>query len=54
MAKIIVSLPDKLLELVDEHCEQFKYNRSEFVRYAMRKVLKKEKYDNTSKNKKTN
>ena len=50
MAKIIVSLSEELLEEIDAYCKKFKYNRSEFVRHAVREVLKKI-YDNTIENK---
>mgnify|MGYP001599674245 CR=1 len=39
MAKIIISLPDELLKAVDEHCKDYQYNRSEFIRFLMRQEL---------------
>lgn len=39
MAKIIISLPDDLLSKVDAYCVDNEYNRSEFIRHAMRAVL---------------
>jgi len=53
MAKVIFSLTDELLKLIDAHCVKFKYNRSEFIRHAVREVFKKEN-DNTIKSKTTN
>jgi len=53
MAKVIVSLSDKLLEVIDNYCVEFKYNRSEFVRYAVREILRRNNYDDTKKNKET-
>jgi metal-responsive CopG/Arc/MetJ family transcriptional regulator len=41
MAKIIISLPEELLIKVDAYCRVNEYNRSEFIRYAMREVLLK-------------
>jgi len=54
MAKIIISLSDALLVVVDKYCKNYKYNRSEFVRHAMREVLRKDSYEDTVENKKTN
>lgn len=42
MAKIIISLPDKLLQKVDAYSREHKYNRSEFIRFALRKIVDKE------------
>lgn len=39
MAKVIISLPDELLNKVDQYCGDFKYNRSEFVRFALRAIV---------------
>lgn len=39
MAKIIISLPDELLNKVDLFCVDNDYNRSEFIRYALRKLI---------------
>ena len=39
MAKIIISLPDDLLTKVDSYCKEHEYNRSEFIRFAMRSIL---------------
>ncbi len=41
MAKVIISLPDELLNKVDQYCQDFKYNRSEFVRFALRAIVDK-------------
>ena len=61
MSKIIVSLSEDLLKVVDTHCEKFKYSRSEFVRYAIREVMQRyfggwdfDKHEHTDKNKQTN
>jgi len=40
MAKVIFSLPEELLEKVDEYCRTHNYNRSEFIRFVMRKEIK--------------
>ncbi len=60
MSKIIVSLSEDLLGVVDTHCKKFKYSRSEFVRYAIREVMERyfggldfDNHDNTNKNKRT-
>ena len=39
MSKIIVSLSEDLLKVVDSHCDKFKYSRSEFVRHAIRQEM---------------
>ena len=39
MAKVIISITEELLKDVDNHCVVYRYNRSEFVRYALRNVL---------------
>lgn len=56
----MVSLSEDLLVAVDNHCEKFKYSRSEFVRYAIREVMGRyfgglnfDSHDNTNKNKRT-
>lgn len=55
MAKIIVSLSDELLKIIDSYCQEYKYNRSELVRQALRELLKREtKNDNTNKDIKSN
>ena len=43
MSKIIFSLPDELLDKVDVFCIDNDYNRSEFIRFALRSLIKKEK-----------
>lgn len=51
MPKVIISLSEPLLNVVDKYCEQYKYNRSEFFRHAVRMVIKEvEKDDNTKGN----
>lgn len=45
MPKVIISIPDPLLKVVDLYCEQYKYNRSEFFRHAVRMVLKEVEAD---------
>ena len=44
MAKIIISLPDELLQAVDKYCIDFQYNRSEFIRFLMRQELESSEY----------
>lgn len=51
MAKVIISLSDKLLKMIDDYCEKYEYNRSEFIRHSVREVLKQ--HDNTNGSKKT-
>lgn len=46
MVKVLVCLPKQLLDTVDAYCQENNYNRSEFLRYAMRIAIgeiKKEK-----------
>jgi metal-responsive CopG/Arc/MetJ family transcriptional regulator len=56
MAKMIISLSDELLEATDSYCKKFRYNRSEFVRHAIREIIKYEmgvvRYEDTRKTKK--
>lgn len=40
--KIIISLPAELVNTIDAYIEKNDYNRSEFIRYAIRMVLKKD------------
>ena len=45
-SKVIISLPTELLEKVDKYCGDHEYNRSEFVRFALRAIVdKKDKAD---------
>lgn len=39
MARIIISLPEELLEELDQFRQEQSYNRSECVRHAIRKLL---------------
>ena len=39
MARIIISLPDRLLEELNEYTEERSYNRSECIRYAIRNLI---------------
>lgn len=39
MSKILVSLPIDLLLAVDKVCKTSAYNRSEFIRHALRHLL---------------
>jgi len=51
MAKVIISLPTELLKSVDIYCGDHKYNRSEFVRFALRAIVdKKDKTDDKNSN----
>ena len=46
MARIIISLPDELLQELDDYAEDRMYNRSECIRHAIRLVVQKEeKYE---------
>jgi metal-responsive CopG/Arc/MetJ family transcriptional regulator len=48
MAKIIISLPEELLDKVADYCKKHSYNRSELIRFALRSVIetkKKKKVD---------
>ncbi len=36
MSKILLSIPDDLLQVLDEHIGKFKYERSEFIRKLIR------------------
>jgi metal-responsive CopG/Arc/MetJ family transcriptional regulator len=48
MPKVIISISEPLLTVVDKYCDQYKYNRSEFFRHAVRMVMKEvEKDDDT-------
>lgn len=40
MAKIIISLPEELLDKVTQYCVENDYNRSELIRFALRKLIK--------------
>jgi metal-responsive CopG/Arc/MetJ family transcriptional regulator len=42
MAKILLSLPDKFIEEVDEFCKDKSYTRSELIRQALREKIKNE------------
>lgn len=39
MARIIISLPKELLTDIDAYCTQNRYNRSELIRHAVRKLM---------------
>ena len=45
MAKIIISLPDSLLAKIDSFCKINSYNRSEFLRFAVRGIINEPKKD---------
>lgn len=54
-----MSLSEELLEAVDKYCKDYKYNRSEFIRHAVRYLFKHEfvkvkEDDNTIENKTAN
>lgn len=38
--RILISLPLALLTEVNEYCAKHKYNRAEFIRHAVREVMK--------------
>jgi len=40
MARVIISIPDELLEELDSYAHQNTYNRSELVRHAIRLLLR--------------
>lgn len=42
MARIIISLPQELLDELDQYSDTNMYNRSECVRHAIRKLMKQE------------
>ncbi len=42
MSRIIISLPDELLEDLDVYCEDLRYNRSECIRHAIRLLIQPE------------
>lgn len=48
MTKIILSLPEEFLEKIDEYKQNYNYNRSEFIRFAIRKLIYKEESHETS------
>jgi len=39
MKRILISLPSPLLLQIDKYCKDNQYNRSEFVRYAIRLLV---------------
>lgn len=41
MARIIITLPKQLLILIDNFCKEKGYNRSEFIRHAVRSLMGK-------------
>jgi metal-responsive CopG/Arc/MetJ family transcriptional regulator len=48
MAKIIISLPDDLLEKLDEYCRENIYTRSELIRRGLRPILFEKELDDVS------
>lgn len=40
MARVIISIPDELLEELDTYARENTYNRSELVRHAIRHLLR--------------
>jgi metal-responsive CopG/Arc/MetJ family transcriptional regulator len=40
--RIIISIPQELLDIIKGFCTDKGYNRSEFFRYAARKIIKNE------------
>ena len=41
MTRILLSLPDPLLNDINSYCKTFHYNRSEFMRHAARLLIEK-------------
>jgi hypothetical protein len=39
MARIMVTLPDNLLEAADKYCEKYDYERTEFIRSSIRQKV---------------
>ena len=37
--RILLTLPPELLDEVQQYCEENKYNRAEFIRYALRAII---------------
>lgn len=50
MSKLVISMPDKFLEEVDEFAKQEQRSRSELIREALRKYMNKAKNVNALKN----
>ncbi len=44
MSRIIISLPEKLLNVLDAYTEENGYNRSECIRFAIRKFIQENTY----------
>jgi metal-responsive CopG/Arc/MetJ family transcriptional regulator len=40
--RILISLPKGLLDELDAYAKKHRYNRSEFIRYAIREIIAKE------------
>lgn len=49
MTKIIFTIPKELQEDLDKFCKLNSYNRSEFIRYAIREFIYKNKQVSESK-----
>lgn len=46
--RIIISIPQELLNILDEYAKDNNYNRSECIRHAIRElILQKKKYGNS-------
>jgi predicted DNA-binding protein len=50
MSKLVISMPDKFLEEVDEFAKQEQRTRSELIREALRKYMNKAKNVNALQN----
>ena len=50
MSKLVISMPDKFLEEVDEFAKQEQRSRSELIREALRKYMNKAKNVNALQN----
>lgn len=42
MARIIISIPQELLDALDQFTKENQYNRSECIRHAIRLLIKKQ------------
>ena len=42
MVRFLISIPKELLDELDAHCEKNHYKRSEWIRFAIRSLIKGE------------
>lgn len=52
MAKVLVSMPDEFLSLIDKFAENEQRSRSELIREALRGYIRKNNIINTNENEK--